>query len=176
LRGLRALLAGVAIALLPTVAGAQPAAGHDPRFAMRNIDCQGLTVVGGGLPARSSVRLVLVNSDTGRVLLRRSVGTTASGRFATRMQTPMNGVLGMRVLIRSSSGAGLGFVDHTMTRGAPMCQLPFTGSPRPWLTAAAGFLVAAGAVLLFAARASNAYWPRYAGPPQRHTRRGPGSA
>jgi hypothetical protein len=176
MRGLRVLLAGMLLALLPAAASAHTAAGHDMRFALRDINCQGLTVTGKDLPARSSVRLALVNTDNGRVVTRRTVLTTAAGRFSARLQGSMNGVLGMRVLVRSGSGATLGYVDHTMTKGAPMCQLPFTGPFRPDLAVAGSLLIAVGALmLLLASRGHNAYWPEHAAPSRRQRKAAAGA-
>jgi hypothetical protein len=165
MRGIRVLLAGVVLALLPAAANAS--SGNNGQFALRDIDCQGLTVVGKGLPAKAPLRLTLVNRDNGRVLLRSSVRTSASGTLSARMRAPMNQVLGMRVIVRNRKGTSLGFVDHTMARGAPMCQLPFTGPLRQAVAVGAGLSVVAGALLVLGTRGRNAYWPAATPPSSR---------
>jgi hypothetical protein len=161
MRGLRILLTAVLFALLPAAALAQQPTeqGADIQFALRDIDCVGMTVVGKGLPAKATVRLTLVDRDNGRVLVRRTVHTADNGRFSARLKARMNGILGMRVLVASAAGTRLGFVDHTMAKGAPMCRLPHTGPFRPSLAVASAVLLAAGTLLLRRTRGQNAYWP-----------------
>jgi hypothetical protein len=158
MRAFRALLAGVVLALLPAAALAQPQ-GREAQFALREVDCKGMTVVGTGLPAGTTVRLTLVNRDSGRVLLRRTVRASRRGGFAVRLAAPTNGVHGLRVLVTSAKGARLGYVDRTMARGAPLCRLPFTGPFRPSLAVLSAGLLAAGTLVLRRTRGSNAYWP-----------------
>ena len=157
MRGLRALLAGLVLALLPAAALAQP--GRDAQFALRDIDCTGVTVVGRGLPAGTAVRLTLVDRDSGRAMLRRTVRATAEGRFASRMAADTKGVHGLRVVIANSKGRRLGFVDHTRAKGAPLCRLPFTGPFRPALAVVAAGLLATGTLVLRRTSGANAYWP-----------------
>jgi len=157
MRGLRTLLAGVLLALVPTVALAQP--GRDAHFALREVDCKGVTVVGKGLPARAVVRLALVDRDSGQVMARRTVRARSNGRFSARLAAATGGVHGVRVLVANSKGRRLGFVDRTMAKGAPMCRLPFTGPFRPSLALLAGGLLATGALVLRRTRGRNAWWP-----------------
>ena len=158
MRGLRALLAGVVLALVPAAALAQQP-GREAQFRLRDIDCKGVTVTGTGLPARAPVRLTLVNRDNGRVLVRRTVRVRSNGRLSARLEASTRGVLGVRVLVANSKGGRLGFVDHTMAKGAAMCRLPFTGPVRPSLALLGGGLLATGTLVLRRTRGRNAWWP-----------------
>jgi hypothetical protein len=157
-RGFRALLAGVVLALLPAAALAQQP-GRDAQFVLRDIDCKGVTVAGKGLPAKAVVRLTLVNRDNGRIIARRTVRARSNGRFSARLEAGTRDVLGLRVLVASSKGKRLGWVDHTRAKGAPMCRLPFTGPFRPSLALVAAGLLATGTLVLRRTRGRNAWWP-----------------
>lgn len=159
MRGLRVLLAAVVLAMIPAAALAQQAgSGRDAQFAMRDFDCSGMTVVGRGLRPRQGVRLTLVDRGSGRVLLRRSTRTNPAGRFALRLKTSTKGVMSARVLISTSKGR-VGWVDHTTTKAAAMCKLPFTGPFRPSLALASSLLIAGGLLVLRRTRGLNAWWP-----------------
>ena len=160
------MLAGLVLALLPAAASAQPArpVATGPRLALRSISCTGLTVVGSGLPKLSVVTLALFDKHTGDVLARRTVRSDVGGRFSVRMKASLDKVQGVRVLVRKASGGMVGFVDHTLGKGRPMCRLPYTGSTKTLLSLAAGFMVASGSVLLLTTRGPAAYWPRQLAP------------
>ena len=159
MRGLRVLLAAVVLAMIPAAALAQQAgSGRDAQFAMRDFDCSGMTVVGRGLRPGQAVRLTLVDRGSGRVLLRRSTRTNPAGRFALRLKTSTKGVMSARVLISTSKGR-VGWVDHTTTKAAAMCKLPFTGPFRPSLALASSLLIAGGLLVLRRTRGLNAWWP-----------------
>ena len=159
MRGFRVLLAAVVLAMVPAAALAQQSgSGREAQFAMRDFDCSGMTVVGRGLRAGQVVHLTLVDRDSGRVLLRRNARTSTSGHFALRLKASTKGVMSARVLISTSKGR-VGWVDHTTTKAAAMCRLPFTGPFRPSLAMASGLLIASGLLVLRRTRGHNAYWP-----------------
>jgi hypothetical protein len=159
MRGLRVFLAAVVLATIPAAALAQQGgSGRDAQFAMRDFDCSGMTVVGHGLRARQVVHLTMVDRDSGRVLLRRNVRTSTGGRFALRLKASTKGVMSVRVLISTNKGR-VGWVDHTTTKAAAMCRLPFTGPFRPSLALVSSVLIAGGLLVLRRTRGRNAYWP-----------------
>jgi hypothetical protein len=145
--------------MVPAAAIAQQGgSGRDAQFAMREFDCSGMTVVGRGLRARQVVHLTMVDRGSGRVLLRRNARTNAGGRFALRLKASTKGVISVRVLVSTNKGR-VGWVDHTTTKAAAMCRLPFTGPFRPSLALASSVLIAGGLVLVRRTRGRNAYWP-----------------
>ena len=159
MRGLRVVLAAVVLAMVPAAAIAQQAgSGREAQFAMHDFDCSGMTVVGRGLRARQVVHLTLVDRGDGRVLLRRSTRTSSRGRFALRLRASTRGVMSVRVLVTTSRGR-VGWVDHTTTKAAAMCRLPFTGPFRPSLALASTLLIAGGVLVLRRTRGRNAWWP-----------------
>ena len=128
MRVLRNLLivAGVAAAvLLP--ASAASAAEH---LGLHSMDCRGITAHGEGLAANTTLHLKLVDRDNNHTLLERNVTTSADGMFKTRLSVMLNGVLSIRMFVTDAAGGEVGYADHTMEKGSPMCDLPFTGPGR----------------------------------------------
>jgi hypothetical protein len=142
--------AGVAAALLlPGTAGAAP----EQHLGLHDMTCSGITAMGMGLPRRSSLHLTLVDQDNGATLLTRTVRTSVTGAFEVRLDAQLNQVLSIRLLVSRPDGTKIGFADHVMATGAPMCDLPFTGPARAGaLLGLGGGLLGLGLLLLLGAR------------------------
>jgi hypothetical protein len=160
MRWSRVLVAGGlgAALLLPTAAGAA----DKQHVGLHDMTCGGITAMGMGMPERTTLRLALIDQDKGRTLVSRSVRTSATGAFRERLDAPLNQVLSLRLLVSRTDGTKIGFADHVMAMGAPMCDLPFTGSNRAGLLlGVGGGWIGLGALLLaLGARRGRATSPR----------------
>ncbi|HEV8648740.1 MAG TPA: hypothetical protein VG276_04890 [Actinomycetes bacterium] len=151
MRWYRFLLAGgvTAALLLPSAAVAE-----GTRVTLDDMTCTGIGVMGAGLPAGTPLDLALVNRDNNKntVMTRKTVRTSAQGRFATRMEARLNRVLSLRVLVSTKDGKQIAFGDHVMRQYHAMCGLPFTGPGHagPTLLASLGS-VGLGVLLVVAA-------------------------
>ena len=147
MRWSRFLLVGGVVAgllLLPSAASAA-----EIHVGIHSMTCNGILAHGDGMPRRAVLVLTVVDQDNGRTLARQQVRTSAKGDFLVPVKARLNMVLGVRLKVSRPDGSPVGFADHTMEKGAPMCDLPFTG-PRqgvPLLALAAG-LVGLGGLLL----------------------------
>jgi hypothetical protein len=112
----------VAALLLP--ASAAQAAEH---LGLHSMDCRGITAHGEGLKANAKLHLKLVDRDNNHPLLERDVMTSADGMFKARLTVRLDQVLSIRMFVTDAGGGEVGYADHTMEKGSPMCDLPFTG-------------------------------------------------
>jgi hypothetical protein len=140
---------GLAAALsLPTAASATAQEQH---IGLHDMTCTSITAMGEGLPANAALRLTLHNRDNGTVLAGETVRTSAKGELMAKLPARLNQVLSVRLLVSLADGTRLGFADHVMAKGAPMCNLPFTGpSGTVRLLLAAAASLALGLLLLAA--------------------------
>jgi len=145
---LRFLLAGGLLAglLLPT-----PARADDKHVGLHDMNCTGITAMGKGLPKVATLRLALVDPARLETLVERTVRTSPTGTFRTRLKAPLYQRLTVRLQVTGPGGARIGFAQHSMAKGAPMCDLPFTGSGRTTLLLGLGTaLLTVGIGLLLA--------------------------
>jgi hypothetical protein len=129
MRWCRILAAGglaAALLLLPAAAVAE----DERHVGLHDMSCTGITAMGDGMPAGATLRLTLVDQGNGATLAQRTVRSSATGRFETRLPAQLNQVLGVRLLVSRADGRRVGFADHVMAKGAAMCDLPFTGPGR----------------------------------------------
>jgi hypothetical protein len=135
--------------LLPT-----PADAEDKHFGLHGMSCTGITAMGEGLPASRPLHLALVDPDEGETLVERTVRTSSKGAFETRLEAGLQQRLTVRLQVTAPGGERIGSAQHAMARGAPMCDLPFTGlsSTAVLLTAGLLLLGLGGGVLLLSAR------------------------
>jgi hypothetical protein len=141
--------AGLAAGLL--LPGAADAA-EQQHLGLHDMNCGGITAMGTGMPRDAALHLALVDQDKGRTLVTRTVRTSGDGMFRVRLDVPLNQVLSIRLLVSRPDGSKLGFADHVMTMGAPMCDLPFTGPARAGrLLGVGGACVGVGVLLLVVA-------------------------
>jgi hypothetical protein len=112
---------------LPAAASAAETKQH---VGLHDMTCTGITAMGKGLPASSAMQLTLTNRDDGSTLAGQTVRTSAKGQFMAKLPARLNKVLSIRLTVSGSDGRKVAFADHTMARGAAMCNLPFTGPSR----------------------------------------------
>jgi hypothetical protein len=122
-----AVLGLLAALSLPAAASAAETKQH---VGLHDMTCTGITAMGKGLPADSAMQLTLTNRDDGSTLAGQTVRTSAKGQFTAKLPARLNKVLSIRLTVSRSDGRKLAFADHTMARGAAMCNLPFTGPSR----------------------------------------------
>ena len=125
-RRILALLA-LAAALSPPAAASAEDKSH---IGLHDMTCTSITAMGEGLPGNAALELKLTNRDSGRALAGQTVRTSARGEFMVELPARLNQVLSVRLTVSRPDGTKLGFADHVMARGAPMCNLPFTGPSR----------------------------------------------
>jgi hypothetical protein len=151
MRRLRLLLAGTVLGLLllPT-----PARAADEHLGLHDMNCTGISAMGTGLPRSSTLDLALVDPTAHETLAERKVRTSAAGAFETRMQAALYQRLRVRLQVTGPGGERIGFAEHSMAKGAPMCDLPFTGTGRTavLLGLGAGLLAVGTGLLLLTAR------------------------
>jgi hypothetical protein len=153
----RFLLAGglLLALLLPS-----PAWAADKHVGLHDMNCAGITAMGTGMPASSTLRLALVDPARHETLADQTVRTSAKGEFETRLRAGLQQRLTVRLQVTGPGGERIGFAQHSMTAGSPMCDLPFTGPSRAGvLLAVAAVLLSLGGGLLLATRR-----PRVPGP------------
>jgi hypothetical protein len=141
---------GLAAALsLPTAALADE---HKQHIGLHDMTCTSIMAMGKGLSKNAAMQLTLVNRDSGSTLAGQTVRTSAKGEFMVKLPARLNQVLSIRLTVSRADGSKVGFADHVMTRGAAMCNLPFTGPSRTTSMLLAGTAtVAFGLVLMVAA-------------------------
>lgn len=144
----RFLLAGgllLALLLLPT-----PAWADDEHIGLHDMNCNGITAMGSGMPASSTLHLALVDPARGETIAEQRVRTSATGEFETRLRAGLQQRLTVRLQVSGPGGERIGFAQHSMTAGSPMCDLPFTGPGRAavLLVVAAVLLSLGGGILL----------------------------
>ena len=119
---------GVAAALsLPAAASAAETKSH---VGLHDMTCTSITAMGKGLPANTALDLKLTNRDNGGTLAGQTVRTSAQGEFMVELPARLNQVLSIRLTVSRPDGTKVAFADHSMAKGAAMCNLPFTGPSR----------------------------------------------
>ena len=150
MRWSRFLLVGGVVAgllLLPSAASAA-----EIHVGIHSMTCNGILAHGDGMPRRAVLVLTVVDQDNGKTLARQQVRTSAKGDFLVPVKARLNMVLGVRLKVSRPDGSPIGFADHTMEKGAPMCDLPFTGPARAGrLLGVGGACVGVGVLLLVVA-------------------------
>jgi hypothetical protein len=122
-----AVLGLLAALWLPAAASAAETKQH---IGLHDMTCTSIMAMGKGLPANTPMQLTLTNRDIGSTLAGQTVRTSAKGEFMVKLPARLNKVLSMRLTVSRSDGSKVGFADHTMAKGAAMCNLPFTGPSR----------------------------------------------
>jgi hypothetical protein len=150
MRRILAVLALVAALSLPTAASAAESRSH---VGLHDMTCTSITAMGKGLAPNAAVQLTLTNRDNGSTLAGQTVRTSAKGEFMVKLPARLNQVLSIRLTVSRPDGSKIAFADHAMAKGAPMCNLPFTGPSRTLALLLAGTAaIALGLVLVAAAR------------------------
>jgi hypothetical protein len=122
-----AVLGLLAALSLPAAASAAESKHH---VGLHDMTCTSITAMGKGLPKDSAMQLTLTNRDDGSTLAGETVRTSAKGEFMAELPARLNKVLSIRLTVSRSDGSKVAFADHTMAKGAAMCNLPFTGPSR----------------------------------------------
>jgi hypothetical protein len=147
----RMLLTGGLTAIIVLLPGTASAADRhmDRHIGLHEMNCTGITAMGEGLAANATFKLALVDQRRGATLARESVKSDADGMFTRRLDAKLYDVLSVRLTVAGHDGKTVGFADHTMARGAPMCNLPFTGPSHDVALLVAGVgLLGVGLILL----------------------------
>ena len=119
---------GVLAALsLPAAASAAESKSH---IGLHDMTCTSIMAMGKGLAPNATMQLTLTNRDNGSTLAGQTVHTSAKGEFMVKLPARLNQVLSIRLTVTRPDGSKVGFADHTMAKGAPVCDLPFTGPSR----------------------------------------------
>jgi hypothetical protein len=122
-----AILGLMAALSLPAAASAAESKQH---VGLHDMTCTSITAMGKGLPKRTSMQLTLTDRGNGGTLAGQTVRTSAKGEFMAKLPARLNKVLSIRLTVTGPDGARIAFADHTMAKGAAMCDLPFTGPSR----------------------------------------------
>jgi hypothetical protein len=131
MRRLRLLLGGGMLgALALGLLLATPARADDKQVGLHDMTCTAITAMGRGLPPSTALDLALVDPARDEVLAERTVRTSAKGGFETRLEAGLHQRLTVRLQVTGPGGARIGSAEHAMAKGAPMCDLPFTGPSR----------------------------------------------
>jgi hypothetical protein len=122
------------LAALGLAAGSDSAAAaaqeHQQHIGLHDMTCTSIMAMGKGLAKNASFNLTLINQDNGSTLATKTVTSSEMGEFMTRLPARLNQVLSIRLVVARPDGTKVGFADHVMAKGAPMCNLPFTGPSR----------------------------------------------
>jgi hypothetical protein len=134
---------------LPAAASAAEPKRH---IGLHDMTCTSIMAMGKGLAPNATMQLTLTDRDNGRTLAGQTVHTSAKGDFMVKLPARLNQVLSIRLTVSRPDGSKLGFADHVMAKGAPMCDLPFTGPSRAVALLLTGTTaIALGLVLLASA-------------------------
>jgi hypothetical protein len=130
-----AVLGVLAALSLPAAASAAESRNH---IGLHDMTCTSIMAMGKGLTPNATMQLTLTDRDNGSTLAGQTVRTSAKGEFMVKLPARLNQVLSIRLTVSRPDGSKIGFADHTMAKGAPMCDLPFTGPSRTAALALAG--------------------------------------
>ena len=122
-----AVLGLLAALSLPAAASAAETKSH---VGLHDMTCTSITAMGKGLSPNTSLDLTLTNRDNGGTLAGQTVRTSAKGDFMVELPARLNQVLSIRLTVSRPDGTKVAFADHSMAKGAAMCDLPFTGPSR----------------------------------------------
>ena len=122
----------LAIVLLMAALSLPAAASAESRHhvGLHDMTCTSITAMGKGMPKSTAVQLTLTDRDNGGTLAGQNVRTSAKGEFMAKLPARLNKVLSIRLTVSRPDGSKVAFADHVMAKGAPMCDLPFTGPSR----------------------------------------------
>ena len=109
---------------------AASAAETKSHVGLHDMTCTSITAMGKGLSPDTALDLRLTNRDNGSTLAGQTVRTSAKGEFMVKLPARLNKVLSIRLTVSRPDGSTVAFADHVMAKGAPMCDLPFTGPSR----------------------------------------------
>ena len=146
-----AIVGVLAALMLPATASAAESRSH---IGLHDMTCTSIMAMGKGLAPHATMQLTLTDRDNGTALAGQTVRTSAKGEFMVKLPARLNKVLSIRLTVSRPDGSKIGFADHTMAKGAAMCNLPFTGPSRTTalLAAGTGALALGLALLATAAR------------------------
>jgi len=149
---LRRIVAILGLAAALSAPAAASAAEPKRHIGLHDMTCTSIMAMGKGLAPNATMELTLTNRDNGTSLAGQTVRTSAKGEFMAKLPARLNKVLSIRLTVSRPDGSKVAFADHVMARGAPMCDLPFTGPSRTTallLTGSAA--IALGLILLASA-------------------------
>ncbi len=115
---LRCLLvvAMLAVLVIAPVSGA-PA---ETFLGLRNVDCNGVTVSGAGLPANASLTVMLTDPQQ-RALERQALTTSSSGAFIWRTRVSLSGLRSVRAVVtRPGASVPIAWTEHSVPSPCPL--------------------------------------------------------
>jgi hypothetical protein len=124
---LRRIVAVVGLAAALSLPAAASAAEPKRHIGLHDMTCTTIMAMGKGLAPNATMQLTLTNRDNGSTLAGQTVRTSAKGEFMAKLPARLNKVLSIRLTVSRPDGSKIAFADHVMAKGAPMCNLPFTG-------------------------------------------------
>jgi hypothetical protein len=127
---LRRILAVLGLATALSLPAAAFAASSGNHIGLHNMTCTSIMAMGKGLDPNATMQLTLTNRDNDTTLAGQTVRTSAKGEFMAKLPARLNKVLSIRLTVSRPDGSKVAFADHVMAKGAPMCDLPFTGPSR----------------------------------------------
>jgi hypothetical protein len=110
LGGAAAILA-VALLAVPLGGGLAPAM---TMVELRGLSCTGVTAIGVGLPAGTTLQVTLRNDRSGAILRRRTVTTDAAGAFTLRLDAPLAEVRSVTLLVARPGGSLIAWTRQTL--------------------------------------------------------------
>jgi hypothetical protein len=167
MRRWRRAAATAGIAVLAVLAAPGPAAAAT-YVGLRGLTCEGVTTVGTGLPASTSLDVAVVDPTSKRVLARGRPATSAAGDFEWRAQVSLSGMRQVRAVIRAGGGSSrpLAWAEQSVSSACPLAATG-PGSTLP-LAGASLSSVALGVLLLMMAFFYQSYQGRHVAAPGRH--------
>ncbi len=149
---LRRIVAVVGLAAALSLPAAASGAEPERHVGLHDMTCTSIMAMGKGLAPNATMQLTLTNRDNGSTLAGQTVHTSAKGEFMVKLPARLNRVLSIRLTVSRPDGSKIAFADHVMAKGAPMCDLPFTGPSRAVALLLTGTTaIALGLVLLASA-------------------------
>jgi len=149
---LRRIVAVVELAAALSLPAAASAATPERHVGLHDMTCTSIMAMGKGLAPNATLQLTLTDRDNGSTLAGQTVRTSARGDFMAKLPARLNKVLSIRLTVSRPDGSKIAFADHVMAKGAPMCDLPFTGPSRAVALLLTGTTaIALGLVLLASA-------------------------
>ena len=111
----------VVVGALVPLLGVASSASAETSLTLRNVDCSGVTVSGGGLPPSTSVSVTLLDSTHRNQLARQAVTTTASGAFMWRARVSLSGLRSVRAVVsRPGQAAPIVWTEHRVPTACPL--------------------------------------------------------
>jgi hypothetical protein len=112
----------LAAALAVPVLASVPSGSAETFLGLRNIDCNGVTVSGAGLPAEAPLVVTLTDPQQ-RPLVRQSLTTNASGAFTWSKRISLSGLRAVRAIVsRPGASVPIAWTEHSVPTPCPLVR------------------------------------------------------